>query len=210
MNEKSLKKYWEHIYQNKKIEDFSWYQAKPTSSLNLIDDLHLPKNVKIIDVGGGDSFLVDYLLDEGYQNITVLDISKKAIDRAKNRLGKKANNIHWIVSDITNSSLPEAYDLWHDRATFHFLTDQKKIKKYIKKAQQHIAPNGTLILGTFSKNGPNTCSGLMIQKYSEKSLNKQFSGSFDKVKCKNINHKTPSDTVQKFLFCTFTPKNIKP
>ena len=146
----------------------------------------MTKASKIIDIGGGDSKLVDYLLDEGFENITVLDISAKALDRSKQRLGDKANKVNWIVSDITEFQPTETYDLWHDRATFHFLTTAEQVKKYLDTARNVVT--GYLTIGTFSNNGPKTCSGLDVRQYSEQELTIELQNGFDKG-LKNNRHR---------------------
>ncbi len=153
MNNLNRKKHWENIYNTKAINDVSWYQPKPETSLQFIKELNLPKSSNIIDIGGGDSFLVDNLLDLGYTNITVLDISKKAIERAKQRLQKQNENVKWIVADASNFNPTENYDLWHDRAAFHFLTKETEINNYVNSTQNSITQNGYLIIGTFSMEG---------------------------------------------------------
>jgi ubiquinone/menaquinone biosynthesis C-methylase UbiE len=163
--------------------------------------LGLKKTAKIIDVGGGDSKLVDFLLDEGFENISVLDISSAALEKAKNRLGEKANEVNWIVSDILEFEPNNTFDVWHDRATFHFLTATDQIKKYMKTVRKSV--NGFLIIGTFSQNGPKKCSGLEIKQYDEEMLTAELKDGFDKIKCLTENHLTPFGTSQNFLFCSF-------
>jgi len=198
------KQHWEHIYSTKRPDEVSWTQDAPKTSLDFIHSFDLAKNAAIIDVGGGDSKLADYLLKEGFTNITVLDISEKALERAKKRLGVKAKKIKWIVSDITEFQPKEAYDVWHDRATFHFLTTSPEIKKYLHTAE--VAVKGYLTLGTFSTNGPKKCSGLKIKQYNEAQLKKQLSHGFKKIKCITEDHTTPFNTQQNFLFCSFKRK----
>jgi SAM-dependent methyltransferase len=181
--------------------EVSWTQEKPKTSLDFIRETQLGKSAKIIDIGGGDSKLVDYLLEEGYENITVLDISTKALERAKVRLAEKANKVHWIVSDINDFKPDSPYDIWHDRATFHFLTTNDQINNYFKTAQKWI--RGFLIIGTFSDKGPLKCSGLEIKQYTETTLEHQFHVAFEKLKCINEDHKTPFETMQNFIFCVF-------
>lgn len=197
------KSHWETIYQTKKLSEVSWYQPKPQTSLDFIQESNLDLDAKIIDVGGGDSFLVDHLLDLGYTDISVLDISKNAINRAKERLGSRADQVKWIVSDISEFQPEESYDLWHDRAVFHFLTDQEEIAKYVQTLQQHLHPNGTFILGTFATDGPLKCSGIEITQYSPESMEALFSSSFKKIKCLKTQHPTPSNATQNFTFCLF-------
>jgi 2-polyprenyl-3-methyl-5-hydroxy-6-metoxy-1,4-benzoquinol methylase len=206
MNNLNRKKHWENIYNTKAINDVSWYQPKPETSLQFIKELNLPKSSNIIDIGGGDSFLVDNLLDLGYTNITVLDISKKAIERAKQRLQKQNENVKWIVADISNFNPTENYDLWHDRAAFHFLTKETEINNYVNSTQNSITQNGYLIIGTFSMEGPQKCSGIEIKQYSKTTLISKFKHAFKKLNCKTIKHKTPFNTIQYFTFCSFTKK----
>ena len=199
------KKHWETVYETKNPEQVSWTQEKPQISLDLINSLELDKSAKIIDVGGGDSKLVDYLLEEGFENVSVLDISAAALEKAKKRLGDKANNVNWIVSDITEFSPSTTYDLWHDRAAFHFLTTPEQISKYVNIVRN--AVTGYLIIGTFSENGPKKCSGLDIKQYSEDKLITEFENYFEKITCTTEDHITPFDTMQNFLFCSFKRKS---
>ena len=197
------KKHWENIYTTKEPTEVSWYQPRPATSLDLIKTLQLPTTAKIIDVGGGDSLLVDHLLDLGYTEITVLDISAVAIEKAKYRLGEKAQQVIWIVSDVTEFKPATKYDCWHDRAAFHFLTTEKDIETYIHLAEKNINPGGYLLIGTFSTEGPTKCSGIQIKQYSEASMTEIFSKSFKKMQCMHIDHRTPFGTNQNFIFCYF-------
>ena len=146
------------------------------------------------------------MLNEGFENITVLDISAKALEKAKQRLGNKAKKVNWIVSNITALQPNTLFDVWHDRATFHFLTSESDIDKYLFIAKHAIKKNGNLIIGTFSENGPEKCSGLQIKQYSESSMSSTFKNDFDKIKCVTENHVTPFNTIQNFLFCSFKRK----
>lgn len=197
------KKHWENIYQTKELNEVSWFEPTPQTSLNFFEEYNVSKTAKVIDIGGGDSFLVDHLLDLGYQDITVLDISASAINRAKARLGERANDVKWIVSDAASFVPTEKYDFWHDRAAFHFLTDENEISNYIETANKHITTDGVLVIGTFSENGPKKCSGIEIKQYSETTMTKRLNNLFEKIKCITIDHKTPFDTVQNFVFCSF-------
>lgn len=197
------KKHWEEIYQTKDLNELSWYQPTPETSLAFFKQFKVPSNAKIIDIGGGDSFLVDHLIDNGYQDITVLDISETAIKKAKKRLGTRAKMVKWIVEDVTNFTPPEKYDFWHDRAAFHFLTNEQEISNYLQTAQQSIHPNGVLVIGTFSENGPKKCSGIEIKQYSASTMTQLLSNFFEKIECKTINHNTPFNTIQNFVFCSF-------
>ena len=203
--ELNRKNHWETVYNTKNPDQVSWTQEIPKTSLDFIHSFKLKKTAKIIDVGGGDSKLVDYLLEEGFENITVLDISAKAIEKSKSRLGKKADKVTWIISDITEFEPETTFDVWHDRATFHFLTTTEQIEKYINTAINSV--NEFLIIGTFSENGPTKCSGLDIKQYSDKKLAKGFNKGFNKIECVIEDHKTPFDTLQNFLFCSFKKKD---
>jgi SAM-dependent methyltransferase len=198
---KPLQKHWDAVYKTKSPDEVSWTQEVPKTSLDFIHSFGLKKTAKIIDVGGGDSKLVDYLLDEGFENITVLDISEQALDKAKKRLGNKANKINWVISDITEYKPDTTFDVWHDRATFHFLTTDEQIEKYINTAKK--AVTGFLTIGTFSNNGPEKCSGLPVKQYNEETLSAELQNGFDKIRCITEDHITPFNTKQNFLFCSF-------
>lgn len=200
------KEHWDYIYENKLLTEVSWFQPTPETSLKLINDSGLAKSDRIIDIGGGDSFLVDHLLDLGYSNLTVLDISEKAILRAKKRLGPRAELVHWIVADISQYHFSESYDLWHDRAAFHFLNSHEEVNRYVASAERHITAGGHLIIGTFSENGPKKCSGIDIQQYSVQNLNDCFIGEFSMVESLIVQHTTPFDTIQEFTFSRFKKK----
>lgn len=197
------KKHWENVFATKTETEVSWFQTYPKTSVEFLELFNLPLDANIIDIGGGDSHFVDALLDKGYKNISVLDISANAIERAKKRLGSKGENISWIVSDITKFVPTVKFDFWHDRAAFHFLTDADDVNKYVSIAENSINTNGYLILGTFSENGPQKCSGLEIQQYNEASMLARFGVAFNKIKCITEDHITPFNTVQNFLFCSF-------
>ncbi|MDZ4711578.1 MAG: class I SAM-dependent methyltransferase [bacterium] len=203
------KDHWERIYSTKQSSEVSWWQENPKTSLEFIHSFHLPKSAKIIDIGGGDSKLVDYLLDEGFENITVLDISEHSLNRAKHRLGDKAKKVNWIVADITEFELTIDYDLWHDRAAFHFLLTEDQIRKYLSAALEAIKGNGYMTIGTFSETGPDKCSGLDIKKYSEKELQDQLENGFKKIRCIHEDHITPFSTTQNFLFCSFRKRGYE-
>lgn len=198
------KEHWEKVFETKMPNEVSWTQDVPATSLNFIHSFNLPKTAKIIDIGGGDSKLVDFLLDEGFENISVLDISEKALERVKHRLGERSAKVKWIASDITQFTPDESYDLWHDRAAFHFLTTPDQIKTYLTIANSAI--KGNMVIGTFSDNGPTKCSGLNIKQYTEEELQNQIQGNFEKIKCFTEDHITPFNTKQNFLFCSFKKK----
>lgn len=200
------KEHWENIYRSKSEDEVSWFQPYPKTSIEFIELFKLPVTANIIDIGGGDSHFVDALLEKGYQNIWVLDISEKAIERARKRLGDKSSKVHWVVSDITDFEPPVQFDFWHDRAAFHFITTEDKIYKYVSIAEDAIKKDGYLILGTFSEKGPSKCSGLEIKQYSEASMSARFEIAFDRIKCIEVNHTTPFNTIQNFVFCSFKRK----
>ncbi len=195
------KNHWENVYETKNPDQVSWTQETPKTSLELILSFNPPKDAKLIDIGGGDSKLVDYLLNYGFENITVLDISEKALEKAKLRLGNKAEKINWIVSNINEFEPNATYDIWHDRATFHFLTTDEQIDKYLDTARKSVT--GFMVIGTFSENGPTKCSGLEIKQYSEQTLTDKFKNDFEKLKCFTEDHTTPFNTIQNFVFCSF-------
>jgi len=194
------KEHWDNIYSTKKINEVSWSQPIPETSLRLIKNTNSPFNSKIIDIGGGDSFLADCLLDEGYNDLSVLDISANAIERTKKRLHEKASVVDFIVADITEFETNIQFDIWHDRAVFHFLTERNQIEKYIALVGKAIKPGGELIIGTFSENGPEKCSGIPISKYSIIELSELFSSDFNLEKAFNESHPTPFNTEQEFTF----------
>lgn len=197
------KKHWEHIYLTKQLQEVSWYQPTPETSLQFIRELNIPKDARIIDIGGGDSYLADYLLDLGYKHISVLDISAAALGRAKVRLGERANLVTWIEADITLFKPLEQYDFWHDRAAFHFLTAPEEIESYIQTVKNGLTAEGKIVLGTFSETGPLKCSGIQIKQYSESTMSKLFTRFFEKLKCSSVDHITPFETFQNFVFCSF-------
>ena len=200
----SEKQHWENVYGTKAEDDVSWFQTYPKTSMDFVESLPVDLSVNIIDIGGGDSRLVDALLDKGYQNIWVLDISAASIEKAKKRLGADAaKKVHWVVSDITEFTPPVKYHVWHDRAAFHFLTTEDKIARYVTIAGEAIDTGGYFILGTFSENGPTKCSGLEIKQYSESAMVTRFAHYFEKLRCITEDHQTPFGTVQNFTFCSF-------
>ena len=199
----STKSHWEKIYSEKSPQEVSWTQEIPETSIEFFNDFKLSKTSPIIDVGGGESKFVDYLLEEGYQDISVLDISENAIKRAKDRLSKKSKNIKWIVCDINDFKPMKKYALWHDRAVFHFLTSDININKYVENVKLY---SENFIVGTFSTSGPKKCSGLDITQYNKSLLSKLFEEFMAIKKIEHINHITPFETTQNFIFCSFSAK----
>ena len=192
--------HWDNIYKTKDLTEVSWYQPIPTTSLDLINKANISKDSAIIDIGGGDSFLIDNLLNDGYTNLSVLDISVNAINRVKNRLGDKAKLVNWIVTDITKFKPQTKYALWHDRAVFHFLNSDIDILKYKEILNNSLTKNGDLIIGTFSETGPDKCSGINIKKYSKEDLAGEFSDSFNILETTSKVHTTPFNKTQNFSF----------
>lgn len=197
------KQHWENIYQTKELKDVSWYQPTPSTSLDFLKQFNIGTDAKIIDIGGGDSFLVDHLLELGFTDVSVLDISAAALERAKQRFGDRATKVKWIVDDAAAFKPTEQYDFWHDRAAFHFLTQEEEITNYIDTVQQSIKSTGVLVIGTFSEQGPKKCSGIEIKQYSENSMTERLKNHFEKIQCITVDHKTPFDTTQNFIFCSF-------
>ena len=201
------KAHWEKIYATKANDEVSWYQPLPKDSLDLITNSSIELTDPIIDVGAGNSFLVDHLLKKGFTNITVLDISKNAINKAKNRLGKKAELVNWVVTDILDFKPETTYKLWHDRAVFHFIRDEEEIEKY-KNILASVTEKGTyMVLATFSENGPDKCSGIQIKKHSTADLQTNFRNwemlfSYRKI------HATPFNTNQEFTFFHAKRKSV--
>lgn len=199
----NTKEHWETIYKTKQPNEVSWTEQIPSASLEFINKLKIPKTAKIIDIGGGDSKLVDFLLAQGYTDLSVLDISETAIIRAKERLGDKAKNVKWIISDILDFKPTEKYDLWHDRAAFHFQTEEADIDNYLNIIKNAVI--GWSIIGAFSVDGPKKCSGLNIRQYDEAGLKYLLEKSeFKFLESKRIDHTTPSGGVQNFIFCSFS------
>ena len=193
------KKHWENIYQKKEIDGVSWYQKVPIESLQLIKKYSISNSDKIIDIGCGKSFLADNLLELNYTDISLVDISSNALKEVKDRLQNKSLN--FIETDILNFNSNDKYDIWHDRAVFHFITDNKGIEKYISLCNKYINSHGILIIGAFAEDGPLKCSGLEIKRYSVDQISSLFKETFELVESFKMLHKTPFDTEQSFSFC---------
>lgn len=195
------KQHWEHVYETKQPTDVSWFQAVPSRSLELIATSGVSATSRIIDIGGGDAVLVDALLDLGHERITVLDLSGAALRRAQARLGSRAANVTWIEGDVTTATLAEgAYDLWHDRAVFHFLTDPIDRARYISTATNAVRIGGTAIIATFALDGPTRCSGLEVAQYSPQDIGDVFGDDFTFVRGFVDVHVTPSGGEQRFSY----------
>ena len=200
---KNLEEHWQEVYHKKNENEVSWFQKSPKLSLDFISTLNLNLDSHIIDIGAGESSLVDNLLNLGYTNVSVLDISLKSIEKTKKRLGLKSKLVNWIVSDINDFKPKHKYDLWHDRAAFHFLKDSLEIKNYIKLLKNSLNIDADLIMATFSENGPLKCSGLEVSRYSKNSISNLLKNDFKLIKSEISIHKTPFNTTQEFLFTKF-------
>ena len=203
---KYLEDHWQNVYYKKNENEVSWYQKSPKLSLEFVKILNLRLDAEIIDIGAGESRLVDNLLEMGFVNLSVLDISSKSIEKTKKRLGLKSKLVNWIVSDINNFIPKKKYDLWHDRAAFHFLKDSVEIDNYVKLVKSSLHNQGNLIIATFSENGPLKCSGLEVSRYSKDSILKVFGNYFSLIKSEKSTHDTPFNTSQEFLFSNFKKK----
>jgi SAM-dependent methyltransferase len=200
------KDHWEAVYATKPSTEVSWYQLAPTLSLAWIRQLDLPADASIADIGGGASTLVDHLLSAGFHHVTVVDLAGHALAAARARLGAKAASVRWIEGDVTHPVLPaSSVDLWHDRAVFHFLTDQKDREAYVAQARRAIRANGQLIIATFAPDGPTHCSGLPVARYDAAALHAEFAPAFDLVAHATEVHMTPAGHAQSFLYCRFKP-----
>jgi ubiquinone/menaquinone biosynthesis C-methylase UbiE len=196
--------HWQNVYAVKAESEVSWFEDSPAISLKLIKATGASQTSAIIDVGGGASRLVDTLVDLGYQNVTVLDLSEAALTMAKTRMGDKSQSVHWIVTDAT-AWQPSAkyYDVWHDRAAFHFLTDEYDRKAYVARLKEALRPRGTAIIGSFSLEGPEKCSGLPVQRYDAVRLGQILGPCFSLVETLDHEHRTPRGSIQKFQFSRF-------
>lgn len=197
------KPHWESVYASKASAAFSWYQDHARRSLDLINRTAVPRDARIIDVGGGDSSLVDDLLGEGYGDVTVLDLSRAALNRARARLGNVlADQVAWLEGDILDVNLPsEAFDIWHDRAVFHFLTTANQRVAYIRAVEHAVRPGGHVIVATFAEDGPTRCSGLPVIRYSAAELHSTFGSAFQLVESERESHRTPAGAEQPFTYC---------
>jgi SAM-dependent methyltransferase len=194
--------HWQNVYQSRTPAQTSWFQPHLQASLEWIAQAKPDRSASILDVGSGESTLVDDLLAAGYTALTILDIAPQAIERSRQRLGPAAASVHWIAGDITQTSLPPAaYDLWHDRAVFHFLTEPGQRVEYIRQLTQSLKPDGHLIIATFGPQGPEKCSGLPTMRYDAQSLSQQFSPAFRLIRSAIVAHTTPFGTEQQFLYC---------
>jgi len=194
--------HWEHIYETKAPTQVSWYQDHPLTSLQWIQRAGIAKTDPIIDVGGGASTLVDDLMDAGYQAITVLDISAAALQLARQRLDTRSAAVTWMQADVTQADLPpNAYEVWHDRAVFHFLTQAADRQRYVQTVRRAVRAGGHVIIATFASDGPTKCSGLDVMRYNPEGLHSEFGQDFELVDSLSETHQTPFGTEQKFVYC---------
>jgi SAM-dependent methyltransferase len=196
------KQHWDDVYGRKAPDQVSWYRPHLERSLRFIEEARIAKSAAIIDVGGGTSTFVDDLIERGYSNLTVLDISPKAISRAKERLGARAASVTWTEADITSVDIPEhRYDFWHDRAVFHFLLDMPARRRYVAAARHAVKPGGHIVVATFGPSGPERCSGLEVMRYRPEDIHAEFGHTFKKVGSSSEVHKTPWGQEQEFVYC---------
>ena len=194
--------HWDHIYRTRSATDVSWYRAHLEKSLELIESAAPHRDAHIIDVGGGESTLVDDLLRRGYRNVSVLDVSPAAIEATRSRLGEQADLVSWIVGDITVIALPERhYDVWHDRAVFHFLTSEADQRAYVERVMHSVRKGGHVIVATFGPLGPDTCSGLEVLRYDAQTLHDEFGKRFALIDHVTELHQTPAGAMQQFVYC---------
>lgn len=197
------KQHWEAVYEGQDPTEVSWFQPRPETSLELIDQLELQPSARIVDVGGGTSTLVDHLLARGSPDITVLDISDRALEQARRRLGPRAERVRWIVCDVTDARFDRPFDLWHDRAVFHFLVDSIDRERYRQRMAAAVVPGGHAIVATFGEDGPERCSGLPVVRYSRDALEREVGEAFVLVDSRRELHRTPSGKDQSFVYCLF-------
>lgn len=195
--------HWDGVYQTKSPTQVSWYQPAPTVSCDLIRNAGISMEAPVLDVGGGASTLVDSLLDKGFTDVTVLDISVLALDHAKERLGERAAAVNWIAADITQWQPPRCYRLWHDRAVFHFLIEAEDRQKYVAALKAALAPCGTVILAAFAPGGPEKCSGLPVFQHGPDSFSAELGPGFQLLDSAYEDHPTPSGALQRFCYCRF-------
>jgi 2-polyprenyl-3-methyl-5-hydroxy-6-metoxy-1,4-benzoquinol methylase len=196
-------RHWENVYTTKDEKEVSWFEESPAISLALIVSTGINTGSTIIDIGGGASRLVDALIDEGFEAVTVLDLSEKAITIAKARLGALGTRVQWVAADVTKWEPSETYDVWHDRAAFHFLTEPKDRVAYAERVHSAVRPGGYVIIGTFAPDGPERCSGLQIVRHDAASLSEMLGSEFDLIESRPHSHRTPTGATQRFQFSRF-------
>ena len=199
--------HWEKVYRSKRPDEVSWYRAHLETSLELIAEAAPDRDAAIIDIGGGESTLVDDLLARGYRDVSVLDVASTALDVAKNRLGASADRVRWLCGDVTTITLPgHVYDVWHDRAVFHFLTEAKDRAAYVRQVAHAVKPGGHIIVATFGPEGPTKCSGLDIVRYDAEALHDEFGTGFRLLQHLTELHQTPAGAIQQFVYCFCTAR----
>lgn len=203
MSDVSRKTHWENVYTTKGEKEVSWFQESPAPSLELMALAGLSSDAAIVDIGGGASRLVDALVERKFGQITVLDLSAAALDAAKERLGDRGAGVEWVVADVTSWEPSQIYDLWHDRAAFHFLTDTSDRSAYVRHLKKAVRSGGHVIIGTFAPDGPERCSGLPILRYDAGTLGAVLGGDFELTDSRRHDHITPWGAVQRFQFSTF-------
>jgi ubiquinone/menaquinone biosynthesis C-methylase UbiE len=198
----SLRDHWERVYRTKLPDEVSWFTPHLETSFGLIRATGAAENAPIVDVGGGASTLTEDLLEAGYKDVTVLDVSSTALDIARRRLGGRAAGVTWLAGDVTRIDLPKAhFDVWHDRAVFHFLTDAADRDRYVAQVRRAVAPGGYVIVATFGPEGPQRCSGLPTARYDVTTLHGIFGDDFALVECRDEDHQTPAGITQQFIYC---------
>ena len=195
--------HWESVYGTKGEHEVSWFQENPAASLDLIAATGVKSAASIVDIGGGASRLVDGLLDKGFEAVTILDLSEQALSAAKARLGARASEVRWVVADVTKWQPAQAYDVWHDRAAFHFLTDLKDRAAYAERVAMAVRPGGHVIIGTFAPDGPERCSGLPVLRHDAASLGDMLGPAFELIESRRDDHHTPMGATQRFQFSRF-------
>jgi SAM-dependent methyltransferase len=203
MNAAERQRHWQSVYTTKRETEVSWFEENPAPSLDLIALFGAHRHSAIIDIGGGASRLVGRLIDEGYEDVTVLDISAAALEAAKARIGERAEQVHWLIADVTTWEPSRVYDIWHDRAAFHFLTDPADQAAYVARLRRALRPGGHEIIGAFAPDGPEKCSGLPVARRDSESLGKAFGPGFVLVDARRHDHRTPWGATQRFQFNTF-------
>lgn len=200
----SLQSHWEQIYRTKSPEQTSWYEPHLQTSLDWISAAAPHRSASIIDVGGGESTLAEDLLARGYRDITVVDLAEAAISKSQHRMGTAAEQVTWLASDVLQAALPPRnYDLWHDRAVFHFLTESDRRRAYVRQLVSSLKPSGHAVIATFGPQGPEKCSGLPTQRYDAESLQHELGPEFQISRTSIVDHHTPFGTTQQFLYCDF-------
>jgi SAM-dependent methyltransferase len=202
--------HWDGVYRERRSDSLSWFQKYPALSLELITAAAPNPDARIIDVGGGDSLLVDRLLEHGYRQLTVLDISRSAIERSQARLANRADTVRWMVGDVLNTETLGTFDVWHDRALFHFLLEPSQRERYVEAVKRAVMPRGAVVIATFAPDGPPRCSGLDVRRYDESSLAAELGEAFALVDTRRESHHTPSGGEQAFLYASFRTAGTAP